>query len=702
MAQRPTQTAAAQSLPLRLLYFSGGFWHNRHLRSLLRAAGYELAFGYLARPRAGDCVAVWGKSPRAHRGEAFAAKHGLPIIRMEDAFIRSVGLGRQGARSLGLLIDPIGVHFDASAPSLIETILAQNPLDDAPLLARAKAGIAWLRALDISKYNLHDPALPCPKAGYVLVIDQTRDDAAIRGGGADSARFAQMLQAARREHPSARIVIKSHPETMQGLRHGHFTAQDCDPLMQICTQPLSPWALLNGAIAVYTVTSQLGMEAIFAGHRPQVFGLPFYAGWGLTDDRIAPPARRKRKLTQAQLFAAAYIIAPIWYNPHSGEICSFETAIDVLEAQLRARREDAAGYVAAHMRLWKRSRLQAMFGGQKPLVFAKTAQSAAVLAQKAQRRVMVWGMAEPEFSGPVVRVEDGLLRSRGLGAALTPPLSLIADDLGMYYDPARPSRFESLMMQPCPPDARTRAEVFLQALISAKLSKYNMQAGQALPLPRAAQGRRLILVPGQVADDASIRLGAGVTAAGNLRGNLDLLRSARSAYPDGFIIYKPHPDVEAGLRDGALGQEALAGLADMQAVGVDPVAAIDAVDEVFTLTSTLGFEALLRGRAVSCLGTPFYAGWGLTRDLGDVPARRSAYLAQCKHAGQAPPDLIDLVYAALIAYPRYYDPVTRSPCPPETALLRLISGAQGRGGAALRLLAKIQGRLASHAHWWRR
>jgi capsular polysaccharide export protein len=701
VAQRPTQTAAAHPLPLRLLYFNGGFLRNQHLRRVLRAAGYELAFGYGARPRAGDCVVVWGKSPRAHRGEAFAAKHGLPIMRIEDAFIRSVGLGRAGAQALGLLIDPVGVHFDASAPSLIETILAQNPLDDAPLLARAKAGMARLRALDISKYNMHDPALPCPDAGYVLVIDQTQGDAAISAAGADSARFAEMLLAARREHPSARIVIKSHPETMQGLRKGHFTAQDCDPLMQICTQPLSPWALLNGAIAVYTVSSQLGMEAIFAGHKPQVFGQPFYAGWGLSDDRYSSPARRRRNLTKAQLFAAAYLIAPTWYNPHTQSVCSFETAVDVIEAQLRARREDAAGYVAVHMRAWKRARIQAMFGAQRPVIFARTVQTAAKIASKTQRRVMVWGAGAPQFSAPVVRLEDGLLRSRGLGAALTPPLSLIADDMGLYYDPARPSRFEALMMQPIPPDARSRAQVFLDALISAKMSKYNLQGMNGLILPPAAHGRRLILVPGQVADDASLKLGAGRSLSGDLHGNLDVLRRARSLYPDGFIIYKPHPDVEAGLRAGALGQDTLAGLADMQAARVDPIAAIDAVDEVFTLTSTLGFEALLRGRAVSCLGAPFYAGWGLTRDLGDVPQRRADYLAGLIQSGKAPPDVIDLVYAALIAYPRYFDPVTKTPCPPEVALMRLISGAHSKGGLALRILAKIQGRFASYAHLWR-
>ena len=108
------------------------------------------------------------------------------------------------------------------------------------------------------------------------------------------------------------------------------------------------------------------------------------------------------------------------------------------------------------------------------------------------------------------------------------------------------------------------------------------------------------------------------------------------------------------------------------------------------MTSLLGFEALLRGKRVTCVGAPFYAGWGLTRDLGPTPSRRTAR-----------PDLAQLVHAALIAYPRYWDPVSRRPCPPEVALQRLAEGTIPRPGPLNRLLAKLQGRFASHARLWR-
>jgi len=74
----------------------------------------------------------------------------------------------------------------------------------------------------------------------------------------------------------------------------------------------------------------------------------------------------------------------------------------------------------------------------------------------------------------------------------------------------------------------------------------------------------------------------------------------------------------------------------------------DVVDEVHTLTSQAGFEALLRGKSVTTYGGPFYAGWGLTADRHAF-ARRHAV------------PLETLVWGALMRYPRYLNPVTRQP-----------------------------------------
>lgn len=675
---------AVGELPRRLFHYNAGFLWQPRLRAILKAAGWELKFGAMARPPGPeDRIAVWGHSPYAARGEAMSERHGAPLLRIEDAFLRSILPGRmRGAEGpLGLLIDPEGVHFDSARPSMIERIATQDRLDDHALLQRARDGIGRLKALHLSKYNNFDLELPPPAPGYVLVIDQSRDDASIRYGAAQPNTFREMLAVAQIENPGARIVIKTHPETAAGLRPGHYGPEHCDARTSLLTEPVSPWALLEGAIAVYSVSSLMGYEAILSGHKPRIFGQPFYGGWGLTQDEN-PVARRTRRLTRAQLFAVSHILAPTWFDPCRGRICSFEEAVDQLEAEARAYREDRHGHVATGMRLWKRRPMARFFGGTTPLCFVEPPERAAENAIRTQRNLLIWSGKEPHgLRAPnVLRVEDGFLRSRGLGADLVPPLSLVTDRQGIYYDPRRPSDLETLIAREPPPGGRLRAERLLSKIRRAELSKYNL-GGE---LPELPKGHR-ILVAGQVEDDASIRLGAGETCTNRM-----LLSRCRAANPSSIILFKPHPDVEAGLRAGRLSEAEAMEHADAVVARSNPISLIDAVDEVWTMTSLLGFEALLRGKSVTVTGAPFYAGWGLTRDLGNVPDRRTAR-----------PDLIQLAHAALIAYPRYLDPVTGRPCPPEVAVERLAHGPLPRPGPGNRMLAKAQGLLAGQAWLWR-
>ncbi|MFN0115539.1 MAG: capsular polysaccharide biosynthesis protein [Paracoccaceae bacterium] len=678
------EAGAAPAGPRRLYVFSGGFLTQPRIRRILTLAGYDIRLG---KPGPGDSVGVWGKSPTSPRGEAVSAATGSPVLRVEDTFLRSVRPARAGGGPpIGLMLDGRGVHFDGSAPSDLEHLLATYPLDDSSVLDRAREGIGRLRAAELSKYNLWDPDLAAPEPGYVLVIDQTRGDASVTQGGATEATFREMLVFAQEEHPGARIIIRAHPETALGRRPGHYNEGHAHGVVSFLTDPVSPWRLLEGAIAVYTVSSQMGFEAILAGHRPRVFGQPFYAGWGLTVDEN-PVARRARKLTRAQLFAGAMILAPTWYDPARDRLCPFEDALDHLEARVRAWREDRKGYVAAGMRLWKRAHLQKAFGREKRVRFVTDPVRAAGRARASGRALIVWAGQDGEALQDVAegvavrRVEDGFLRSRGLGAELIPPMSLVSDGSGIYYDPSATSDLERLIAAPCPPGGEARAERLIRRIVRGGLSKYNLSADA---LPELPKGRR-ILVPGQVEDDASIRLGAGAEKT-----NLALLARVRAENPQAVIVWKPHPDVEAGLRIGRVEEKRALVHADIVVRGADPAALIEACDEVWTITSTLGFEALIRGRPVTVLGMPFYAGWGLTRDLFPQPARR-----------RTRPSLEAFVHAALIAYPRYVDPVSGMVCPVEVVADRLARREVPMPGPGYRLLSKLQGIFASRSWLWR-
>jgi capsular polysaccharide export protein len=210
---------------------------------------------------------------------------------------------------------------------------------------------------------------------------------------------------------------------------------------------------------------------------------------------------------------------------------------------------------------------------------------------------------------------------------------------------------------------RDRAKRLRALLLDNQLSKYNL-GGEAWQRPEAASGKELVLVMGQVEGDASIRY--GVPGDALVRTNMELVRAARHAYPEAWIIYKPHPDVLAGLR--APGTDA--GLAKQEwdeVVGKVSLESLFAVvDRVCTLTSLGGFEALLRGIPVSTWGLPFYAGWGLTDDrLGNHPwiaERRDRKL-----------DLEELVHASLIGYPSYRSPRGGRLTTPESAVNELFS-----------------------------
>ena len=236
------------------------------------------------------------------------------------------------------------------------------------------------------------------------------------------------------------------------------------------------------------------------------------------------------------------------------------------------------------------------------------------------------------------------------------------------------------------PDAPelVRARALIRQITEMGVSKYNTGAHGEIAAP---PGHHVVLVAGQVEDDASVLRGAG-----EVRGNLGLLEAARAANPGAWLVYKPHPDVEAGLRAGSLGADDCARLADHIACDASPGAALAVADEVWTMTSLIGFEALVRGRKVVCLGAPFYAGWGLTEDLGPVPAARRV----------ARPGLDGLVWAALIAYPSYHDPVTGLPCPAEVAVDRLAARRGFPRGPGRRLLSKMQEVMAGAGHiFWR-
>ncbi len=339
--------------------------------------------------------------------------------------------------------------------------------------------------------------------------------------------------------------------------------------------------------------------------------------------------------------------------------------------------------VCIGMSWWKRRRIAEFFatpsGGP---VFRRSVAAAVDEAASRDGAIAVWATREPAGLAeaarargiPLVRIEDGFLRSVGLGSDFLPGASIVLDEGGIYFDPDSGSDLERLLREgKFDPALLARARRLIDRIVAGGITKYNF-AGRTARIPWPP-GRRRILVPGQVEDDLSVRLGGG-----GVRGNLDLLARVRAANPDAFIVYKPHPDVVAGHRKGAVDVAALRRYADWIVRGGSIAALCGEIDELHTLTSLSGFEALLRRLPVTVYGRPFYAGWGLTRDI--VPWDRGRLLS-----------LDELAAGALLLYPRYLDPLTRQLCDPETIIDRLAQRELWRPGPLV-VARRMQGMLS--------
>lgn len=277
-------------------------------------------------------IFVW--SLRAPDGlRDFASKHGIPVFFIEDGFIRSVEANAGRTPPLSLALDKGTAYFDCREQSDLERLLATYDFDGTPeLLRRAAAGIRFLLETGVSKYNSNAKAdiesLYGPKSGKrVLVIGQVEDDASIQFGCLPAITNNDLVRLAAQENPGAQIIYKPHPDILSRVRLAQSNPQDVGHLCTVLTQPLPMAHAFETIDHVYTITSLAGFEALLRGIKVTAYGCPFYAGWGLTDDR-QPNPRRGRALTIEALFAGAYLLYPRYFDPSTGKEVSFEEAVD--------------------------------------------------------------------------------------------------------------------------------------------------------------------------------------------------------------------------------------------------------------------------------------------------------------------------------------------------------------------------------------
>jgi capsular polysaccharide export protein len=292
---------------------------NYHWRNSVKAflQGSELIFVNSAAevPPFSNAV-IWGR-----RDVSEKLHSSVKLLRLEDGFIRSVGLGIQFAQPLSWVADSRGLYFDASQISDLEYLLAEHSLN-ADLQQQAGALIRQLVCQRISKYNTGTVSWQPPntKKKRILVPGQVESDASIAYGCGTIRTNIALLKAVRQANPEAYIIYKPHPDVLSGGRAAGVAEQDASDFCDLVLSNVSIAAVFSSVDEVHVLTSLAGFEALLRGKKVFCYGMPFYAGWGLTVD-LCPIPRRQRKLTLEQLVAATLLLYPIYLSRVSGYYC---------------------------------------------------------------------------------------------------------------------------------------------------------------------------------------------------------------------------------------------------------------------------------------------------------------------------------------------------------------------------------------------
>ncbi|EOI0253028.1 capsular polysaccharide biosynthesis protein, partial [Campylobacter jejuni] len=264
-----------------------------------------------------DIFIGWGRKKSGLKAMNLAKKYKAKFILLEDGFIRSLNLGVENSPSFSIVKDDIGVYYDATAPSKLENLLNTYEFKDEEI-KQAKKAIELIKKYKISKYNNN---LDIPDDYFqkdekrVLIITQTANDASLEFGLSKDFKTVDMIKDAIKENPDSKIYIKIHPDVLSGKKQSDLVINFLPKECILITENFNPIALLEFFDKVYTKTSGMGFEALIQECECICYGMPFYAGWGLTKDKLECK-RRMQKRSLEEVFYAAYILYSEYFNSY--------------------------------------------------------------------------------------------------------------------------------------------------------------------------------------------------------------------------------------------------------------------------------------------------------------------------------------------------------------------------------------------------
>ncbi|HHI81859.1 MAG TPA: hypothetical protein ENJ99_01780, partial [Rhizobiales bacterium] len=264
-----------------------------------------------------DAILVWGaresglagflKSRAAFPVQVLGIYHGaVPVL-----------AGHGALRSYALSIDE--PYINTRRPNDLERLIAYPPLLDDSLQAQA---------LDLP--GLFKMPRPERKTGkpHILVITQHLRDPALRLATVVQYSPDEFVEHVRKENPDSKItVLPTSP--FVNFQPQEVLPQNIDDSVTVLPVNHPIGDALKGVDGVHVISSELGFEALLAGYPVDVYGVPVYAGWGLTRDH-ATVLRRDENRSLAELAAAAILQHPRWIDAGRNRIIAPLQLADML------------------------------------------------------------------------------------------------------------------------------------------------------------------------------------------------------------------------------------------------------------------------------------------------------------------------------------------------------------------------------------
>jgi capsular polysaccharide export protein len=596
----------------------------------------------------------WGYGVYAKKALQMATHYNKPFSFLEDGFLRSPFVSSISKAPYGLVKDSKAAYYDYSVVTDLETLICTTALSGAQK-DKAELAINFFVTHKLGKFAItndkQNTALPKDFGqNSLLLIDQVAGDLSLHYGGVTSKTAQQAYEHIKENYPDQKIYLKLHPEVLAGKKQGCFDFCHTDPDI-ICVTDCDLPTLLSQGPQVFVLTSLAGFEGLLHQCNVTTFGLPWYCGYGLTHDYHPDikPLRDRRKTTDIySLFHAAYIDYTHYIDPMTQQRLDIFTIMHFF-ARIKRHVNMMQGHILAiGIRPWKKKDFYPWV--KTPYNQVSFCGSYADIKQQIEKnpqtdfKLIVWGYYKPEIIKQVkctypkleiMRIEDGFLRSYGLGSDFFAPLSLCIDsgDLHFHAQNRENSDFHTAIRQSsCHDMALKRVQDFVKIMHDNRISKYNVEPKININVPK---NKHIIFVSGQVSGDASLNYG-GLEA--HLKDDFGLLSQVRKDYPASYILYKPHPDVTQGNRKKSKNDIYCEAIYDQKIIKISIIDCIQVSDMTATLTSQTGFDALIRGKKVHCYGNAFYKNYGLCAN--DTPQSQAI-------------SLDNFIHAALIDYPIY-------------------------------------------------